>query len=214
MITLLEYAKIADEVYTASRGTACSIDGFECVPGLAVDDDSVFRGGSLLSSGFQGRVFRKTSTKECVIAFKGTKPSMASDLAADLKIVCEAVPRQAYQAIAATEAWRGKLGGSKVTMTGHSLGGGIAQIVGITTGVRFVTFNAPGMWTNAIGVCAFKRLTNTLQRGMNMIKWGDPVGNFGKHIGDTTRVRSMGHSIVGFIDFLKTYPDRDKDPLA
>ena len=49
---------------------------------------------------------------------------------------------------------------------------------------------------------------------MNMINWADPVGNFGKHIGDTTRVRSVGHSIVGFIDFLKTYPDRDKDPLA
>ena len=88
------------------------------------------------------------------------------------KIADEAVPRQAYQAIA-------------------------------ITGLRFVTFNAPGMWTNAIGVCAFKRLTNTLQRGMNMIKWGDPVGDFGKHIGDTTRVRSVGHSIVGFIEFLK-----------
>jgi len=214
MVTLLEYAKIADEVYAASQGTACSVDGFECVPGMAVDDDSVFHGGSLLSSGLQGRVFRKSATGECVIAFKGTKPSMVSDLTADLKIVCEAIPRQAYQAIAIAGVWQGRLAGAKVTMVGHSLGGGIAQIVGITTGIRFVTFNAPGMWTNAIGVCAFKRLANTLQRGMNMIKWGDPVGNFGKHIGDTTRVRSMGHSMVGFVDFLRTYPGRDKDPLA
>lgn len=214
MITLLEYAKIANEVYEPSRGSACAVDGFECVPGLAVDDKSVFSGGSILSSGLQARVFRKTLSGECVIAYKGTKPSMVSDLAADLRIVCEDIPRQAYEAMAHTATWKAKLGAAKVTLLGHSLGGGIAQVVGITTGIRFVTFNAPGMWTNAIGICNFSRLTNTLQRGMNFIKWGDPVGNFGKHIGDTTRVRSMGHSMVGFIDFLKTYPDRDKDPLA
>jgi hypothetical protein len=46
------------------------------------------------------------------------------------------------------------------------------------------------------------------------LKRGDAVGNFGKHIGDTVRVRSMGHSIVGFIDFLNTHPDRDRDPLG
>lgn len=214
MITLMEYAQIANEVYEASRGVSCSIDGFECVPGMAVDDASVFNGGSLLSSGLQGRVFRKTATGDCVIAFKGTKPSMVSDLTADLKLVFEGIPRQAYEAINYAIVWKRGLGAAPVTMVGHSLGGGIAQIVGITTGIRFVTFNAPGMWTNAIGVCAFRRLTNTLQRGMNMIKWGDPVGNFGKHIGDTTRVRSMGHSMVGFIDYLKTYGDRDKDPLS
>lgn len=210
----MEYARICDEVYNASNGSNCPIDGFECITGYALDDASVFSGGSLTSSGLQARVFRKSSSGECVIAFKGTKPSMVSDLTADVRIICAMVPRQAYEAIVLASNWKNRLGSAPVTLAGHSLGGGISQIVGITTGMRFVTFNAPGMWTNAIGVCSFRRLTNTLQRGMNYIKWGDPVGNFGKHIGDTTRVRSMGHSIVGFIDFLKTYPGRERDPLA
>ena len=204
----MEYAKIANEVYEPSRGSACSLDGWDCLPGLAVDDASVFSGGSLLSSGLQARVFRKSSTGEHVIAYKG------SDLVADLRIVCEGIPRQAYDAMRMTEAWRRTLSGKKVTLVGHSLGGGIAQIVGISQDIRFVTFNAPGMWTNAVGLCNFRRLSNTLARGINLIKWGDPVGNFGKHIGDTIRVRSMGHSMVGFIEFLSSYAGKDQDPLA
>ncbi len=49
---------------------------------------------------------------------------------------------------------------------------------------------------------------------MNLSKWGDLVDSFGKHIGDKTRVCAVGHSIAGFVDFLKTYSDCDKDLLA
>lgn len=101
-----------------------------------------------------------------------------------------------------------------MTLVGHSLGGGISQIVGLETDTKFVTFNAPGMWTNAVGVCAFARFKNTLSAGMNYIKLGDLVGNFGKHIGDTRRVASFGHSIVGFVETIRDMKERAQDPLA
>jgi len=217
MPTLLEYARMADKAYTPSTDANPSIPGYTCyvAPKLALDDTSVLHGGRLLSSGLQARVFlRDKPQKEAVIAFKGTVPTMVSDLVADLRIVLEGVPTQAHVAIKLVREWKGALTGYRVTSVGHSLGGGIAQIVGMSQGVKFVTFNAPGMWTNAVGIAGFRAMVDTTKRGINYIKWGDAVGNFGKHVGDTVRVRSTGHSIVGFVDFLKTYADRDKDPLA
>lgn len=215
MATLLEYAKLANTAYTASTDPDASIPGWSCVGGMAVDDRSVFSGGSAFSSGLQMRAFMKSGTGEIVIAYKGTVPTMMSDLTADLRIVLEGIPRQAYDALVHTTTWKKKLARSKVTLTGHSLGGGIAQIAGAVTDSRFVTFNAPGMWTNATGICNLRKLLNTTRMGMNFINWHDAVGNFGKHVGDTTRLNThKGHSIVGFIEYLDTYSNRDKDPLA
>jgi hypothetical protein len=214
MVTLMEYARLADKVYEPSTAQEPSIRGFRCRRGYAVDDRSVFEGGSFFTSGLQMRAFQKSSGRSLVIAFKGTKPSMMSDLLADLRLSMYGMPRQAVDALRHTIEWKGDFQGLDVTLVGHSLGGAIAQVVGILTDTRFVTFNAPGMWSNAVGICALPKLINTTRCGMNFIKWGDPIGNFGKHIGDTTRVRSIGHSIVGFIEFLQGYGDRDRDPLA
>ena len=40
------------------------------------------------------------------------------------------------------------------------------------------------------------------------------AGSLIEHIGDTTRGRSMGDSMVGLTECLGQYPDKDKDPLA
>jgi len=99
MVSLLEYAQLADKAYEPSSAPAPSIPGWSCSSRYAVDDASVFSGGGMLSSGLQMRLFVKTGTPEVVIAFKGTVPTMASDLLADLKIVAEGIPWQANQAI-------------------------------------------------------------------------------------------------------------------
>lgn len=214
MVRLMEYALIADKVYEPSTAGEPALRGWGCPRGYAVDDASVFSGGAFFSSGLQMRAFRKDKGGDIVIAFKGTRPSQASDLLADLRLALEGVPRQAVDAMKHTSEWKSSFKGARVTLTGHSLGGAIAQVVGIVTDLRFVTFNAPGMWTNAVGLCSFPKLLNTTSRGMNFIKWGDPIGNFGKHIGDTTRVRSVGHGMTGFVEFIKGYTGRDLDPLT
>lgn len=214
MVTLMEYAKLADKVYTQSTEADPSILGWRSSNEYFVDDASVFAGGSFWSSGLQMRLFTKEGSPEAVIAYKGTKLSMVSDLRSDLAIGAQALPVQAVEALKHTKEWKVRLGGVRVTLVGHSLGGAIAQVAGSVTDSKFVTFNAPGMWTNAVGVCALRKLLNTTGLGVNYIKWGDVVGNFGKHIGRTERVRSMGHSIVGFIDYLNGRSIAGQDPLA
>ena len=51
---------------------------------------------------------------------------------------------QYKQAIALAEAVTEKLGG-KVTLVGHSLGGGLASSSSFATGARAITFNAAGL---------------------------------------------------------------------
>lgn len=228
MPTLLEYARIADKVYEPSTSASPGIDGYTCPPGKAVDDAPFHRGGSAFTSGFQGRLFVEEGGNNVVVAYKGTVPSMAADLTADLAIVMSAVPRQAQVALRNTQRWIAGYRTRRITIVGHSLGGGLAQIVGITLGLRFVTFNAPGMLDNLHGVAPgipagrFLRLLGLGYRnaGVNYRRSWDVVGNFGAHIGRRVEVPGgntglfSGHGITGFVEVLQTYGDRNKDPLA
>ena len=120
---------------------------------------------------------------------------MMSDLRADVGLSIYVVPVQMKDALKNTKEWKEKLkvkGIRQVTLVGHSLGGGIAQYVGSETGLRFVTFNAPGMLANTSGICASPFTMQNIQKGLNYIMTGDVVGNFGRHIGDTVRINKVG----------------------
>ena len=64
--------------------------------------------------------------------------------------------------------------GKNIVITGHSLGGYLAQSVASRTGVQAVTFNAPG-------ASALKKGENT--NITNYMREHDVVGMFGSHIG-------------------------------
>jgi hypothetical protein len=219
MVTLLEYAQLADKAYVPSTDASPSIAGWRSSRIRALDADQGAKDPRW--EGLQCRAFRRIHGKDVVIAFRGT--ACGADFLSDAKLSAWGIPMRCHEAIRLTETWKAHYSGRSVTLTGHSLGGAIAQVAGIVTNTRFVTFNAPGMWSNCVGVCSFPKLMNTLSRGMNFIKWGDTIGNFGKHIGDTRRVQFSSvanliplgaHRMGGFIDFLKTYPGSDQDPLA
>lgn len=80
------------------------------------------------------------------------------------------------------------LAGYNVTITGHSLGGFISQIIGAKTGYRTVTFNGPGAraffdaYSDEIGVKRqdIRPVFNNIR---NLIRKDDVVGNFGEHLG-------------------------------
>ena len=220
MVRLIDYARLADKVYVPSTDAHPGIHGWHSSRTRKQDADQGATDPRW--EGLQCRAFhRKHGGNDVVIAFRGT--ACGSDVLTDAKLALWGIPMRCHEAIRLTQDWQAQYKGFRVTLTGHSLGGAIAQVVGIFTGARFVTFNAPGMWSNCVGVCAFPKLKNTLACGVNYIRWGDSIGNFGKHIGDTRRV-SFGsifnpipggsHRMGGFLAYLDGYSDRDKDPLA
>ena len=229
MPTLLEAAQIAAKVYSPSTAGAPGIEGWLCPSRLAVNDTSVFEGGNAFTSGFQGRVFKKANGNEVVFAFKGTVPSMVSDLTADLAIALNRAPGQARDARYYAERWRRAYPNATITLVGHSLGGGICQLVGIALDIKFVTFNAPGMLEAARGISPFfsgaGRIIRALgggmpEAGVNYRRSWDLVGNCGAPIGRRVAIRGgttgplASHSIDAFVEVLRTHPMRSRDALA
>jgi hypothetical protein len=123
MTAILDYGLMADAVYSANPS----------VPGWTTT--SFLEGGQ---SGLQAAVF--TSGRMTVVAFRGT--SGASDVVADLKI-CLGMNTSMFSE---AEFFFGRHAPDEdAVLTGHSLGGAIAQIVGNRRRLPFVSFNAPGV---------------------------------------------------------------------
>lgn len=105
---------------------------------------------------------------------------------------------------------KGKLGTAKpqIFISGHSLGGFLAQVVVVRTNTPAVTFNAPG--AGSFGSNSGSSITNHVRQH-------DLVGSYGKHIGKVVtyndvkfqltnykeRYLMRNHGIAEFIDDLK-----------
>ena len=85
--------------------------------------------------------------KKVIVAFRGTKPSHFSDLVHDAAIAFNQViegsviakmfniPHRFNSALHFTQESVNKFPGYKVTLTGHSLGGTLAEHVSMSTGI-------------------------------------------------------------------------------
>jgi hypothetical protein len=144
MATCLDYAKIAYAAYF-TRTTQY----YDAPPGHMVDDWTVqkWEEGTLFGNGYQGGIWQ--NRYNVVVGCCGTNPKQSGkliqDLVADLKIALKLLPSQSRGAIRMVKAAKEIAGCRRVSVTGHSLGGGLAQIAGVACGVPFVTFNAPAM---------------------------------------------------------------------
>lgn len=125
MPTVYDYGLMANAVYENSP----SVQGWACPD---------FRAS--LGSGLQAAVF--TRGQKTVAAFKGTTPTQGSDLVADLKI---GVGMNTSYFSEAEEFVSRYANTENLVVTGHSLGGAIAQVVGNRRQIPFVSFNAPGV---------------------------------------------------------------------
>lgn len=148
MGTILEYATLADAAYRDEP----NVGGWTRVAFKPT--------GSGLTDALQAAAYTKGG--EMVFAFKGTNPSDVRDLIADLKL---GIGMDTYQFSEAQRFVANTPLGSanRVTITGHSLGGAIAQVVGNRLEQRFVTFNAPGvaLFSRNIGETATTFVTGT-----------------------------------------------------
>ncbi len=135
-----------------------------------------------LPSGFFAATFFKQGTGEYVVAFRGTEPDDVGDLTADLDIARKTLPRQYPEAIAFAANTVGKLKVRDFSITGHSLGGALATVVGAGTGKTTVAFNGPGMKK------ALAKSNLNLSRTDNIYNYRsshDPVSGYGELVGKT-----------------------------
>jgi Ca2+-binding RTX toxin-like protein len=126
-----------------------------------------FEDGGL--NGYQGGVFVNVDTNEVVLANRGTSITSPSDVATDLIMSVGLLPSQfdsakaAYNAAVDFSELLG-YGPANVTVTGHSLGGSIAQYLGALNGCVTETFNAYGIGNvleqNNIQVLDPSKITN------------------------------------------------------
>lgn len=117
---------------------------------LAVGDNNT-------ASGFFGVAFKNVNTGEVVFSFRGTEGSTPKEvpkdmMLADLQIVMGVIPQQFDEALAfyneIIDDNSYKIDKTKVSVAGHSLGGGIAQYVatmGTEVPVAMRTFNGVGV---------------------------------------------------------------------
>ncbi len=117
-----------------------------------------------------------------------------------------------------------KYGGANVVVTGHSLGGGLSQVVGARTGVRTETFNAPPM--ARVAQNRFQSERSGWRGGINAEnvvnhrREGDLISNpkdlIGGHVDATKDYNSItvkngesAHSIEAFLrDYFQTTDQR------
>ncbi len=226
-VSALDYALMANAVYENDQASAA-------VAGWSVG--SFYEGrswGGLKADGFQGCFYVRESTKEVVVAFRGTQPTSFNDLTADLKIAIGLLPNQCSSAWRLFEQTLEQYASYDITLTGHSLGGALAQVVGHWSGRPFCTFNAPGMWGDIqkskinvlapqkmwrslkgtfIGSATAKQSANTGRNFRNIL---DPVSAYGMHYGPVTRFYNAGvHSMSDMVEYVRRSRWADKNPFA
>lgn len=179
MASCLEYAKISTAAYYLSPNQFDAKPAGHMVDGWTVQ---MWMPGHSNDDGFQGGIW--TNDREVVVGFCGTNSKQADkkwkDIKNDLQITARMLPNQWLRAQMLARAAIAVAGNRVVSITGHSLGGGLAQVVGNEERVRFVTFNAPAM-RRVIGK---SNLSDT--QAVNFRIGGDPVsvhGIAGGHVG-------------------------------
>lgn len=134
MATNIEYALMAGASYISTRP---EINQLPVPEGWSEEvSDRQTR-----SSGFEATYFTKGT--EIVISYAGTDPSdYFGDIAADLALAAGALSDQLRQAADYYLTIKANApAGATITMTGHSLGGGLASLIAVMFGEGAVTFD-------------------------------------------------------------------------
>lgn len=151
---------------------------------------------SWYGDGFQGAIF--SNDQEVVVGFAGTKGNLltapVSQNTANARIGVNVIPNMAGSANDLVNAAKQLFPLKSISLVGHSLGGGLAQVVGNWSGCPFISFNGPGM-RNHLKMSAFnlfkpmqlvrsalaKNTQDTI--GLCIIVKGDFTGTLGTPVG-------------------------------
>ncbi|KWV14811.1 lipase [Xanthomonas translucens pv. translucens] len=183
-ITSQQYAALADDVYSkprevGERSNPVNIGGVSYKRLEYVDSPS----------GYQGIIYQRVDSGEIVVAHRGSefgRQPIQDGLLADGGMVATRHNAQAADAIELTrhamnmaqDQARSDGYRPEVTVTGHSLGGGLTQITAHHFGLKGETFNAYG------AVSLDRRIPEGGHDVINHVMAGDPVSAASRHYGE------------------------------
>lgn len=94
-------------------------------------------------TGFHAEIL--ANGNDVTVAYRGTDITSIQDIRNDVAMARDKIPAQATDAIKVYDQVKQDYPNSDVTVTGHSLGGSLSQIVSSVRGCGAVTFNAYGV---------------------------------------------------------------------
>ena len=170
------------------------------------------------ASGYYGVVFEHEDTRELVVAHRGTEPTgdfVRDILLTDAQMVVQRINQQRSAAIWLVEQAL-KLSDESpdkppVTLTGHSLGGSLAQLTALHFGLSAETFNAFGAADIALN---YSLEMSSLARGdlssmpviVNHVRVTDIVSAAGRHLGTVViYATERDHELVADLDTYGIY---------
>ena len=109
---------------------------------LAPEGYKVIKSVDNKDTGFHAEVLAKGN--DVIVAYRGTTLASIKDIKNDYAMARKNIPAQATDAIKVYDQVKQDYPNSEVTVTGHSLGGSLSQIVSSVRGCEAVTFNAYG----------------------------------------------------------------------
>ncbi|PNU18644.1 hypothetical protein C2E25_16615 [Geothermobacter hydrogeniphilus] len=161
---------------------------------------AVIKAAPLPGIGFHAAVYRKPDGV-IVVAFEGTKVGQLDDLATDLSQL-KTVPLQYRLGEVVAQRIINAHPGEHVVLTGHSLGGGIAQYAAARLGQEAVVFNSAGLFSPALksiadgGNLASAKITHVVTQGVavdtntitylhNVVRTKELISKYGAQLGAT-----------------------------
>lgn len=169
----------------------------------------------ITAPGFYAAVYQNIATGEIVIAYRGTTVSDSGDLGADIALTVSGEHPQfeaALQFANQINSTYGEQPGVTISVTGHSLGGGLAQLAADVFGFGGTTFDAPGVEQLTTGTAAEQFAQFFVDTGesfghvpagfTNLTVAGSVVSSVGDHIGATPTPIQVENGTVNVIELM------------